>query len=129
MHRLFIVFIVLLSCSNSLKSANYSYDLKDQLMQTVTENGLIIDYSYDSMGNRVSMVVTSPAPAAPELQIQYQNEYLVLQWDQVLGATNYRILSASLPSGPWITTATVTGTTWSTESTLGVRLFRVIAGN
>jgi len=105
------------------------YDILNRLIAIHYDYQSGLSFSYDATGNRTSRVITTPAIAAPALQISFQSENLILQWNAISGATSYRVQSANWPGGPWSTAATVTGTAWSTPSTLGVRLFRVVAIN
>lgn len=127
MKRFVVTIFIILIWFNVSSSCDYEYDLNGQLIRVVSGNGVNLEYNFDAMGNRTSMIITSLALATPSLQIAFQGEILTLHWNVIQGANSYRVQSSSYPGGPWSTIATITGTTLSTPSVPGVHLFRVIA--
>jgi len=114
--------------SNASEITN-TYNAVGRVVNSGVQGIYTTSYYYDTMGNRTSKVIVTSSLETPALEISFQDDNLTLQWNAISGATSYRVQSASWQGGPWNTVAAVTGTSWSTPSTLGVRLFRVVAIN
>lgn len=57
-----IVFFLILANSVLAATAQYTYDNLNRLVQVQYDDGTVIQYSYDAVGNRLVQVVTPPPP-------------------------------------------------------------------
>jgi YD repeat-containing protein len=125
--KLFVILNLVL-CGQLLSDV-IEYDGLGRIQVVHKDDGSIIQFVYDEMGNRLSRIVNSTFLSSPDLQLTFSDGLITLQWVSIPGATSYRIESANSHDGPWVENATISNTTWSTSSSPGVKLFKVIALN
>ena len=89
----------------------FTYDNLNRLTKADYSNGTVINYTYDSVGNRLSMVSTVPTP--PSLTLDSVSSPTTLASQTISGATEADATVTVSVNGGAPQVATVTGTNWS----------------
>ncbi len=81
-HGILIICIILLLCLSQLASGTtYNYDNLHRLTRVVYDNGTVITYTYDEVGNRTKRVSTLIADASVDGTVNLNDFSLVaLRW-------------------------------------------------
>jgi len=75
MKKYIIIFIIVISlfCSTTAFAATYKYDNLHRLTRVVYENGTVITYNYDEVGNRTRRISTLQADSSIDGIVNFQD--------------------------------------------------------
>ena len=82
-------------------SSQYSYDQLNRLTKVVYADGTVITYTYDAVGNRLSLMVSNPSIALPKVGIDKINLTFSAVAGQLSGGQTIAITNAGGGSLQW----------------------------